>query len=451
MNGRLAGPSLPRPPGRKDRIPHGEVRSQEGQCAGQEVCAVDRRRQGTGQGGRDQGRARTRHQEGSGGQGRTPKPPAKKAASKAAPAKAAPAKTAPDKVGAEQGGAGQGTSQGRADEGGAEQGRQRQVRGRQGGAGQGRASKTGTEAAPKPKPVNPFDAKFLDGQRSLLLEERAKLVGQADHLEAEAAQLMEDLDPGDVQFDDESGEGDSLVVERERDLALSGQARQTVAEIDAALRRIDEGTYGLSVVSGRPIPKERLRAHPVGDRAGRGEGRRPRHPPLSSRVSDDRSPEARSPGRGQLGVAIAVAVLVVAARSAHQVVGAGAAGDGDIDVVWTLRFHLTFNSGMAFSQGRGLGPVIGALGLVVVVVLLVSARKGTSKLGAVAVGMVVGGAVGNLLDRLFRSGDGFLQGRVVDFIDFQWWPVFNVADMAVVIGGILLVVSAWSGTRQPAQ
>ena len=80
--------------------------------------------------------------------------------------------------------------------------------------------------------------------------------------DAEAAQLMEDLDPGDVQFDDESGEGDSLVVERERDLALAGQARQTVAEIDAALQRIDEGVYGLSVISGRPIPKERLRALP---------------------------------------------------------------------------------------------------------------------------------------------------------------------------------------------
>ena len=95
-----------------------------------------------------------------------------------------------------------------------------------------------------------------------MLEERAKLLGQADHLDAEAAALMEDLDPGDVQFDDESGEGDTLVVERERDLALPAQARQTVAEIDAALARIGDGTYGLSVISGRPIPKERLRAIP---------------------------------------------------------------------------------------------------------------------------------------------------------------------------------------------
>jgi RNA polymerase-binding transcription factor DksA len=107
-----------------------------------------------------------------------------------------------------------------------------------------------------------FDAPFLASQRELLLEERANLVGQAQRLEDEAAELMEDLDPGDVQFDDESGEGDTLVVERERDLALSAQARQTVIDIDAALGRIKDGSYGFSVVSGRPIPKERLKAIP---------------------------------------------------------------------------------------------------------------------------------------------------------------------------------------------
>jgi RNA polymerase-binding transcription factor len=107
-----------------------------------------------------------------------------------------------------------------------------------------------------------FDASFLEAQRALLMEERANLLGQAQRLEDEAAELMEDLDPGDVQFDDESGEGDSLVVERERDLALSAQARQTISDIDAALARIKDGTYGHSVISGRPIPKERLKAIP---------------------------------------------------------------------------------------------------------------------------------------------------------------------------------------------
>ena len=67
---------------------------------------------------------------------------------------------------------------------------------------------------------------------------------------------------GDVQFDDEGGEGDTMVVERERDLALSAQARQMVADIDAALERMTLGTYGYSVESGRPIPRERLEAIP---------------------------------------------------------------------------------------------------------------------------------------------------------------------------------------------
>ena len=66
----------------------------------------------------------------------------------------------------------------------------------------------------------------------------------ADRLAAEAAALMADREPGDVQFDEESGEGDTIAVERDRDLALSAAARQSVAEIDAALQRLDNGTYG---------------------------------------------------------------------------------------------------------------------------------------------------------------------------------------------------------------
>jgi RNA polymerase-binding transcription factor DksA len=123
------------------------------------------------------------------------------------------------------------------------------------------AAKKGVPERPKPQGGR-LDEKFLDQQRKLLKEERAKLLGQAESLEGEAAQLMEDLDPGDVQFDDESGEGDSLVVERERDLALSQQARQTISDIDAALARVEDGTYGYSLLSGRAIPRERLRAIP---------------------------------------------------------------------------------------------------------------------------------------------------------------------------------------------
>lgn len=118
-----------------------------------------------------------------------------------------------------------------------------------------------------------------------------------------------------------------------------------------------------------------------------------------------------------------------------------------IHVGWTLRLRLTENEGMAFSRGRGLGPVIGVLALVVVAALLVAlGRQGAHRrLATVAVGLVVGGAVGNIADRLLRGDGGFLRGAVVDFVDLGWWPVFNVADAAITAGGALLVLGAWRG------
>ncbi len=115
--------------------------------------------------------------------------------------------------------------------------------------------------------------------------------------------------------------------------------------------------------------------------------------------------------------------------------------DRTIDVVWTLRFHLTMNYGASFSLGSGFGAWIGLLALVVVGVLVWKGGSVRSRLGAVALGMIVGGALGNVLDRAFRSDSGFFQGGVVDFIDLQWWPVFNIADIGVVCGAILLVIS----------
>jgi RNA polymerase-binding transcription factor DksA len=107
-----------------------------------------------------------------------------------------------------------------------------------------------------------FDLKFLFSQRDLLMSERVKLVGQAVRLEDEANSLIADAEMGDVQFDDEGGEGDTMVVERERDLTLSASARQTVEEIDKALERLKVGDYGYSERSGKPIPRERLKAIP---------------------------------------------------------------------------------------------------------------------------------------------------------------------------------------------
>ena len=118
-------------------------------------------------------------------------------------------------------------------------------------------------AARKPAAKKPlFDDKYLEKQRRLLLDERSRYIDSATRLKAEADSLVEEREPGDVQFDEESGEGDTLAVERERDLALSAHARAAVDQIDAALARIDDGIYGICLVSGKPIPRQRLNAIP---------------------------------------------------------------------------------------------------------------------------------------------------------------------------------------------
>ena len=159
------------------------------------------------------------------------KAPAKKAAAKKAPAKKAPAKKAAVKKAVKK----------------------------------APAKKAVKKAAAKKavkKPKSPFGKKFIGEMKARLEEERAKYLHSEETYRAEADALIEGREPGDVQFDEESGEGDTLAVERERDLALSNQARQAVEQIDAALDRIKAGTYGICVASGKSIPQERLRAIP---------------------------------------------------------------------------------------------------------------------------------------------------------------------------------------------
>ncbi len=117
---------------------------------------------------------------------------------------------------------------------------------------------SGSKKAAKPR----FNEKFLDEMRRKLLKERAKYLHSAEEYQAEAESLLATREPGDVQFDEEGGEGTTVAVERERDLALSSQARHTVSQIDAALERIENGTYGYCITSGAPIPIARLRAIP---------------------------------------------------------------------------------------------------------------------------------------------------------------------------------------------
>jgi len=122
---------------------------------------------------------------------------------------------------------------------------------------------------------------------------------------------------------------------------------------------------------------------------------------------------------------------------------------GPIKIVGSLRLALSHNSAGAFGLGSGVVPMIVLAVVALVVVLFVVGRSIDRSAMAVALGLVLGGAVGNLLDRVFRS-PGFGRGAVIDFVDLRWWPVFNVADAAITIGCVLLVLLSFnnSGTER---
>ena len=109
-----------------------------------------------------------------------------------------------------------------------------------------------------------------------------------------------------------------------------------------------------------------------------------------------------------------------------------------IDGVLTLRF--TTNSGGAFSLGDRAPLVFAIAAIVVCGAIVATSFRARPMLQAVAFGLILGGATGNLLDRILR-GSG-LSGRVVDFIDLHVWPVFNVADTSIVVGALLLAFAA---------
>ena len=146
-----------------------------------------------------------------------------------------------------------------------------------------------------------------------------------------------------------------------------------------------------------------------------------------------------------------IIVAVVIADQATKNWALNSLSDGrTIDLVWTLRFNLVFNSGMAFSQGQGLGRLIGLLAIGVAVWLWLSLKKASTNLSLVGTAMLIGGALGNVVDRLFR-GEKWLAGSVIDFIDLQWFPVFNIADSAVTLGAAMLITSSVITSRTKLQ
>ncbi len=137
---------------------------------------------------------------------------------------------------------------------------------------------------------------------------------------------------------------------------------------------------------------------------------------------------------------VAALIAIVAIDQLTKAWAVSALADGPKHVIGDLVvFDLARNSGSAFSRFQGYTPVLAVLAIVITVFLARSLRQTTDRWMLVCLVLVLGGALGNLVDRLARS-PGFLRGHVVDFVAVGWWPVFNVADSCITIGAIILIV-----------
>jgi signal peptidase II len=139
------------------------------------------------------------------------------------------------------------------------------------------------------------------------------------------------------------------------------------------------------------------------------------------------------------------AAAVIAVDQITKQIALATLDDGPTDLIdGVLSFRLTYNSGGAFGIAQGFPALFLIATAVVAAVILLWAKRLEEPALGVPLGLILGGGLGNVADRLFRGGDG----RVVDFIDFHVWPVFNLADSSIFIGVVLiLLVSARTGKR----
>jgi signal peptidase II len=140
---------------------------------------------------------------------------------------------------------------------------------------------------------------------------------------------------------------------------------------------------------------------------------------------------------------VAVAAAVVLLDVVTKQWATSALADGPIDLFGGVRLALTHNKAGAFGLGGAFVPFLAVGALVLVIVMVTTGSATENVLVALALGLVLGGAFGNVIDRIFRA-PGFLRGGVVDFVDLGFWPVFNLADSAITCGCLLLLWASWA-------
>jgi signal peptidase II len=151
----------------------------------------------------------------------------------------------------------------------------------------------------------------------------------------------------------------------------------------------------------------------------------------------------------RLEIAAAIVFAIVVADQLTKWWAVRALADGPIEIVGdTVSFRLARNTGGAFSLFQAFTPLLAIVAIVVAFFLVRTVRRTHDPLLVVGLSLVLAGALGNLLDRIFRS-PGFLRGAVVDFVHISRWPTFNVADSAITIGAVLVVIWSFrSSTRE---
>ncbi len=177
-------------------------------------------------------------------------------------------------------------------------------------------------------------------------------------------------------------------------------------------------------------------------RAGAGAARRARAPRAAGgQAGPAREAGTKSgPSRASRARLAALGVTAAVGLGADQLTKSLAVhylSGGPLHLVGPLSLALTYNSGAAFSIGQGLAPLLVVVGVALVAVLVGVGRTVADTPSALAIGLVLGGALGNLADRLVRAN----HGAVIDFIQTRYWPTFNLADACIVCGAVLLVVS----------
>ncbi len=169
--------------------------------------------------------------------------------------------------------------------------------------------------------------------------------------------------------------------------------------------------------------------------------------PGTSLTDEDTAPR-RFASRRATSIWLAVAATVYVLDQASKEWAIRALRDGlprQVVGDW-LQFRLTFNPGAAFSMGTGYTLVLTGIALAVIVVCIKLAGRLGSAGWAGALGLLLGGALGNVTDRIFRP-PAPLRGHVVDFLELPHWPVFNVADSAICLAAAAFVVLSLRGIR----